>query len=227
MAISVFLSPSNQDANLWCTGNTTEEAEAVKFADSISHVLAFYGIETVRADGIEPFKRYRYAGGCKCYIPLHTNAFNGETNGNRLFVLKKENPKFADSLLLASAIKARFDAIGHERKSVIYQDFARWNELVNAASIDLPCVYSETIFHDCRKDVKFYRDNYDKIVNAYALAIAQFCGVDTDEKQPDESRTFYRVIAGAFRDKANAEKRLASIKEIEPNAYIQTVKKEY
>jgi len=225
MGISVFLSPSNQDANLWCTGTTNEEKEAVKFADAISDYLSPLGVEVVRADGIEPFKRFQYAQNCKCYVPLHTNAFNGKVRGNRLFILKNGNSRYADSLLLASALKVGFDTLGHPEKSAIYTDFAKWNELVNASAIGVPCVYSETIFHDNREDVKFYRENFDRLARVYANAIAQFCGIIIEDEPPEtDEKIFYRVIAGAFSDKRNAEKRLAEVKKIEENAYIQIVR---
>ena len=225
--IKVFLSPSNQDANIWCKGNTNEEREAVKFANDIAAKLSYYKIGVVRADGVEPFKRYQYARGCAAYIPLHTNAFNGEVRGNRLFILKAQNAQYSQSLLLASAIKAEFDKIGHTEKSRVYTDFARWNELANAAAIGVPCVYSETVFHDCPEDVDFYRANYAKIVDAYGRAIAFWCGVDVDAKpEPQTGKTFFRVIAGAFSDYDRAKSRLEDVKKIEPNAYIQTVKGE-
>ena len=152
--MKVFLSPSNQDANTWVRGNTNEQIQAEAFADKLQAKLEAYGIDVVRADHIKPTSRINYAQGCDLYIPLHTNAHNGQVRGCRLFVYKA---KTASGLAVKNdkAMKAlcdEIDKLGMSEKVRLYYDYATWFELTNASNAGIPAVYSESIFHDNIED---------------------------------------------------------------------------
>ena len=204
--MKIFLSPSNQDGNTWAINNTNEMVQATAFADKLETVLKQNGIEVVRADKVKPTERIAYAEGCDLYIPLHTNAHNGEVRGCRLFVYRN---KVNDTLATKNdkamkALRDEIDKLNMPEKVRLYYDYATWFELTNAANRGIPAVYSESIFHDNVEDCKWYFANLDKFVNAYAKGICNYFGVAAPAPAPNTD-VFYRVQLGAFKNKAGAE----------------------
>lgn len=211
--MKVFLSPSNQDANVWAVGNTNEQKQAEAFADKLGALLKAQGVTPVRADSVTPSRRINYAKDCDLYVPLHTNGFNGSVRGCRLFVYKTKN---GTSAALAKkndaamrAIKKEVDKLGMNPAPRLYYDFASWFELNNAEDAGIPAVYSESIFHDNVEDCNWYFANVDKLAEAYARGICAFLGVTYDSKPAPApapaGKTVYRVQVGSFSDRPRAE----------------------
>jgi peptidoglycan biosynthesis protein MviN/MurJ (putative lipid II flippase) len=94
--MKVFLSPSNQKSNTWAVGKTNEKEQATLFADKVQVLLEKQGVEVVRADGAVIAKRINYAKDCDLYIPLHTNAYNKNVRGCRLYVYKKNKEECSE-----------------------------------------------------------------------------------------------------------------------------------
>ena len=203
--MKVFLSPSNQYSNTWVVGNTNEKAQAIAFADKLQALLQKQGVEVVRADSVNPFKRIDHAGGCDLYIPLHTNAYNGKVRGCRLYVYKtKQNTTAslaAKNAAAMKAIQAEVNKLGMSRTVIVNYDYASWTELNNAATAGIPAVYSEGIFHDNIEDCNWYFQNVDALAEAYAKGICEFLGISYSVEEP---KKIYRVQVGAFMDKNNA-----------------------
>lgn len=201
--MKVFLSPSNQRSNTWALGGTNEKEQAQGFADKLQALLEKKGVEVIRADGVSPSKRIGYAKGCDLYLPLHTNAYNKQVRGCRLYVYKKKKSTSAalaaKNAAAMEAIRSQVDRLGMSRKVIVNYDYANWTELSNAAAAGIPAVYSEAIFHDNREDCNWYFANADRMASAYADAICDFLGVEQEKK------TLYRVQVGAFASRANAE----------------------
>lgn len=232
--MKVFLSPSNQYSNTWATGNTNEKAQALAFADKLQALLEKQGVSVVRADDVHPYSRIDNAKGCDLYIPLHTNAYNKKVRGCRLYVYKKNKNT---STALASknakamaAIQAEVDKLGMSRKVIVNYDYANWAELTNATAAGIPAVYSESIFHDNVEDCNWYFANVDKLAEAYAKGICEYLGVGykvvTEVPATNSNtKTFYRVVAGSFEVRANADKRLEEVKAAGfADAFITAVK---
>jgi len=187
----VFLSPSNQKSNIWAVGNTNEKEQAEAFADKLQNLLTEQGVAVVRADTISPSKRISYAKGCKLYICLHTNAYNKEVRGNRLYAYraKKATPAAlaAENAAAMEAIRSQVDNLGMSRKVIVNYDYASWTELSNAAKASIPAVYSEAIFHDNVEDCNWYFANADRLAEAYARGICAYLGVTYREAAPEPS----------------------------------------
>ena len=219
--MKVFLSPSNQKSNDWAVGKTNEMVQAIAFADKLEALLDKQGVEVVRADRINPFKRISEAKGCDLYVPLHTNAYNKKVRGCRLYVYKKKKNTpaalAAKNAAAMEAIRAEVDKLGMSRNVIVNYDYANWTELTNATAAGIPAVYSESIFHDNVEDCNWYFANVDKLAEAYAKGICAFLNVEykVEEAPQSEEKTdkLYRVQVGAYRVKANAEAMLKKIKE--------------
>lgn len=220
--MKVFLSPSNQDANTWARGNTNEQIQAEAFADKLQAKLEASGIDVVRADHIKPSSRINYAQGCDLYIPLHTNAHNGQVRGCRLFVYKNEvtSELAAKNDKAMKALRDEIDKAGMSEPVRLYYDYATWFELTNAANAGIPAVYSESIFHDNIEDCNWYFANLDKFVYAYAKGICNYYGVAATAPAPT---TIYRVQTGAFKNKSGAESMRDELKAKGFDAFVVQV----
>lgn len=201
--MKVFLSPSNQDANVWAIGNTNEKVQAEAFADKLEAKLKAAGVEVARADHITPFERINHAKGCDLIVPLHTNGFNGTVRGCRLFVYRDKAAKtLAEKNDKAmKALGAEIEKLGITPNVRYYYDYESWDELNDAAKAGIPAVYSESIFHDNVEDCEWYFANVDKLVDAYTKGICDFLNI----APAPESKVLYRVQTGAFKNKAGAE----------------------
>ncbi len=222
--MKVFLSPSNQKSNTWAVGKTNEKVQATLFADKLQALLEKQGVEVARADSASIAKRINYAKGCDLIIPLHTNAYNKQVRGCRLFVYER-NKNTPDALAdknreAMDAIRAEVNLLGMSRNPLMYFDYANWTELSNAAAAGIPAVYSESIFHDNVEDCEWYFKNVDRLAEAYAKGICAYGGVtykQAAQEAPSAPESagnadkIYRVqvFAGS---KAGAEKALAKAK---------------
>ena len=88
MTKRVAISPSNQTANTWVDG-TNEEQHAVELANLVQLRLERAKVKVLRADSVRPFGsspcRIDHFQDADCMIMLHSNAFDGDTRGMRLF----------------------------------------------------------------------------------------------------------------------------------------------
>lgn len=199
MSYKVFLSPSNQNANVWAVGNTNEQEQAESFANRLEELLEGCGITVVRADAVTPKSRINRAAGCDLYVPLHTNGYDGTIRGCRLFIYdKKAKAALAKKNAAAmAAVGAEVSKLGMYPDVRYYTDFANWFELTNAANAGIPAFYSESIFHDNVADCNWYFQNVDKLAAAYAAGICAYFGVDYSEGAEPESKPapaqLYRV----------------------------------
>ena len=224
--MKVFLSPSNQDANTWIKGNTNEQIQAEAFADKLQAKLEASGIDVVRADHIKPSSRINYAQGCDLYIPLHTNAHNGQVRGCRLFVYKAKTTSglAAKNDKAMKALRDEIDKVGMSEPVRLYYDYATWFELTNAANAGIPAVYSESIFHDNIKDCNWYFANLDKFVEAYAKGICNYYNVAAPSPAPTATEgTIYRAQTGAFKNKSGAESMRDELKAKGFDAFVVQV----
>lgn len=224
----VFLSPSNQKSNTWAVGKTNEKEQAEAFADKLQALLEKQGVKVVRADTVNPYKRIKYATGCKLYVPLHTNAYNKKVRGNRLYVYEhnKNTPEALaeENFKAMDAIRAEVNKLGMSRKPLMYFDAANWKELSNATAAGIPAVYSEAIFHDNVEDCNWYFANVDRLAEAYARGICKYLGVTYREAAPEApsapqepekaegKRTFFRVVVSSSLDRKYAEEDLKKAK---------------
>jgi len=82
----------------------------------------------------------------------------------------------------------------------------------------MPAVLTENGFIDNKDDADFLKsdDNLRKIALAHAHGLAKAHGwkpkAKPATKSPTSRKVFYRVVAGSFADRKNAEKRVRELK---------------
>jgi N-acetylmuramoyl-L-alanine amidase len=226
----IYLSPSNQPDNKYVVGNTNEKIEMETVADKIKQILdSEYECETVVATTnltINASGRPKEAKdkGCDVYLAIHSNAGGkGKASGAVAFY----HPNSDGSKELARNIVRELNAICPIRSN---RDTAVKNgmelyagyglaEVRNPNKIGITAVLAETDFHDNPATAKWIIDNKDKIAKAYVEALVKTFGIPKNV-QITEGK-LYRVQAGAFKEKENAEELLSKLKAAGFESFIK------
>lgn len=165
----IYLSPSNQYANTYSYGNTTEMEQCNKIAVAAESALKRCGFEVKRAPkGQNMYTSINESNNFKAdvHVCIHTNAGGGK--GTNVFVYNNSdtNLKYA---------KPVYDELvkltGKGRGIKTYPELAEINQ-TNAK-----CVYCECEFHDNAERAKWIVNNTTKIGEAIAKGICKAFGV--------------------------------------------------
>ena len=221
MAKKIFLSPSDQTRNRYATGNTSEAIQCGKIALALEDALMRCGFAVVLMHYHDMAAKCASADawGADLYIPIHTNACNGEVSGTRIYT---------------------YDNTGEGRKAglFVYNNLAPLtpgtsdNISADASLYEIrkpaaPTVYCECEFHDVPETARWIITHTKTIAEAICKGVCEYFGAPY--KALDEAprtETLYHVQVGAFRDRKNAEKMLESVKAHGFEAFIKEEKYE-
>lgn len=201
--MKIYISPSDQWSNKTVTGNT-EANQCGKIARSLSTILNRRGNITLVGDNSKE-KTYRNRVvesnkfGSDLHICIHTNAGGGQGTLVLCSDKSKDN-QYVKSVYESVAKLTPSKDKGIQTRSDLYE--------INATKA--VCIYIEVDFHDNMESEKWIEANIDNI----ALAIA-------DGITPPEKTVTYKVQVGAFKDKENALKMQAKLKELGYEAIIK------
>ena len=218
----VFLSPSNQYDNVYAYGNTTEGVQCGKIADACKIALERSGVDVMlmHDESMQTKCAESNKFGADLHVPIHTNAFNGKVMGTRMFCFNDSG----NGMRACKAIFNRLAPITPGTSENIRVDASLYEVRVPAA----PTAYIECEFHDTVEGAKWIVENTVLIGETIARGICDYFGVKFVEKpKPVEpaADVLYRVQIGAYKVKANAEKRLEEAKAAGfADAFIVTVK---
>ena len=217
-----FLSPSNQYDNVYAYGNTTEGVQCGKIADACKIALERSGVDVMlmHDESMQTKCAESNKFGADLHVPIHTNAFNGKVMGTRLFCYSADGK----GMEACKAIYARLAPITPGDSENIQVNADYYEVRVPAA----PTAYIECEFHDTVEGAKWIVENTVLIGETIARGICDYFGVKFVEKpkpvEPEKKDVLYRVQIGAYKIKANAEKRQAEAKAAGfTDAFIVTV----
>ena len=218
----VFLSPSNQYDNRYAYGDTTEGVQCGKIADACKIALERSGVYVMlmHDESMQEKCAASNAFDADLHVPIHTNAFNGNVMGTRMFCYSAVGKGMA----ACKAIFARLAPITPGESENIQVNADYYEVRVPAA----PTAYIECEFHDTVEGAKWIVENTVLIGETIARGICDYFGVKFVEKpkpvEPEKKDVLYRVQIGAYKIKANAEKRQAEAKAAGfTDAFIVTV----
>lgn len=201
MAKKIYLSPSNQDANLYAYGNTNEMVQCNRIAEYARIALQRCGYEVKKApqgQAMSTSIAESNQWGADLHLPIHTNAFNGKTTGGTLVML------YADRTENNKAGKALLDALSPLSPGSDYS--IRYNSgLAELNSTDALAVYLEVEFHDTQEGAKWITENVKNIGEAIAKGVCAYYGSKYVAEAPASNSKLYRVQVGAYSSLANAE----------------------
>lgn len=205
MSKKIYLSPSQQGANLYKYGNTTEKDQCNKIAVYAETALKRCGFDVKRApkgQAVEGSIKECNNWGADLDVIIHTNAYNGKLTGGTLVMLYNndaENVKAGTAIL--NAVKPLSPGTDY---SLRFRP-----ELMELNSTRCTAVYLEVEFHDTVDGAKWIIENVEKIGEAIAKGVCNYYGV---KYVAPKAKTIYRVQVGAFSVKANAENQVKKLK---------------
>lgn len=147
------------------------------------------------------------------FISFHRNAFKAEkARGVETYTFTRQTPKAKS---LASRIQRNLVAVGFLDRGVKKANFHVLRETRS------PAVLIEVGFIDNTKDNELFDRKFDEIVEGITTAILDEVGIKYVEKNrpapPKPSintkETYYRVMAGSFKDRSNAEAQIEKLKQ--------------
>lgn len=224
----IYLSPSNQDGNMYAYGDTNEMEQCNRIADAAKTALERCGFTVKKAPKGQNMRvsiNESNTWGADLHIPIHTNAMTndgtGTAGGTIVFVYSTDNPNMALATPVYNAVQSVTP--GKTDFGVrAYPDLAELN------GTNCIAVYIEVDFHDNPPIAKWLIEHPQDVGEAIAKGVCKGYGVEyvSPSPSPDKKDVFYRVQVGAYSDKANAEKFLAKVKAAGfKNAFIVEVSK--
>lgn len=193
MAKKIYLSPSSQEDNAYAYGNTNEEVECRRISAACAVALKRCGFEVKDGNYGDMYDRVdeSNAWGADLHIPIHTNAFNGEVTGTRIFCWNNQG----DGYNAAQAIFKELAPVTPGTSENVRPDPTLY-EVEYSYS---PCVYIEVDFHDVPNIAKWIIENVELIGETIAKGVCNYFGVPFVEKPAPVDNTIEKLI------KENAE----------------------
>lgn len=235
MVKRVYLSPSNQTANTYSYGNTTEAAQCGRIAEYCRKALLRSGVEVMVGQYDTMANRCAASDkfNANLHVPIHTNGCNGVASGTRIFCFSSNKDSAG-----YKAAKAVFDVLAPFTPGKS-ENIKEYPGLFEVRTPKAPTVYIEVDFHDVPAVAKWIIENAEGIGEKIAEGLCD--ALDVTYKAPDTNatdipadgdtgteatgKTLYRVQVGAFSVKENAENFLQEVKALGlSNAFITEVK---
>ena len=219
MATKIYISPSNQESNLYATGGTNEKEQCHKIARACYDYLKKKGFDVKCTYNNNMYERVKESNtfGANIHLAIHTNATSKHnvTGGTQilLYSLTGERKKVGEAVL------NRLSPITPGKSAEKLIEKPSFYEINSAKGIT---VYCECEFHDTKEGSDFIIKNTKLIGETIAKGICDYYGVNTVEENVTEEnkKTLYTVQVGAFSNKTNALKLVEKLKQSGFNAIV-------
>lgn len=198
----IYLSPSTQEHNMGVTGYGSEEERMNKIVDYMERELLRYrdSIQVKRnkpdmtlAEVVDDSNVFKP----DLHLALHSNAGGG--TGCEVYCIKGGNAE--------KAAKIIYDVMSN-LTPMPDRGIKDGSHLYECRKTIAPAVLIEIAFHDNPNDANWIIKNNRAIAKALVKAVLTFFGIPVkpDETEELKSNEFYRVQAGAFKERENAER---------------------
>ena len=212
MSSKIYISPSNQEANLYATGGTNEKEQCHKIARACYNYLKNkdFNVKCTYNDNMYERVKESNSFGADIHLAIHTNATSKHnvTGGTQilLYSLTGERKKVGE------AVFNRLSPITPGKSAEKLIEKSSFYEINSAKGIT---VYCECEFHDTQEGSDFIIKNTKLIGETIAKGICDYYGVNTVEEKlsAENKKTLYTVQVGAFSNKANAIKYADKLKQ--------------
>ena len=166
------------------------------------------------------------AWGADLHYVAHTNAGGGDYS--KIMVYNRDTAYGYAEKLIARR-RELFDREGESWVAKITIE-PQWAELKQTVA---PVLYDEMVFHDNAEQIAWFHEHLREMAEFTARAICDMFGVkfvnpyaEPDEPAPKPTPesggdVWYRVQVGAFREKANADRLCAELKEKGYSAFVK------
>ncbi len=217
MAERIYISPSNQEANVYATGGTNEKEQCHKIAKACYDYLKKKGFSVKCTYNDNMYERVKESNtfNADIHLAIHTNATakHNVTGGTQilLYSLDGERKK------IGQAVLERLAPFTPGKSAERLVEKSSFYEINSAKGIT---VYCECEFHDTKEGSDFIIKNTKKIGELIAMGICDYYGIKT-ENENNKNNILYTIQFGAFKNKNNAENYLKKIKNAGFDAVIK------
>lgn len=202
--MKIYLSPSSQNHNKYSGVDTVESEQCGKITKSCANYLSMNGY-TVKVGSNKKTISQRVKEsndwGADLHICIHTNAGGGD---GTLVLCWKNNTgnKYVKNVYneVAKISPGKDDGIKTNTSLA---------EIKNTKAL---VVYVECEFHDNKELANWIVKHTDNIGKAIAKGVCKADGINIDDEAEVENRALYKVQAGAYTKKENAEFQVARCK---------------
>ena len=167
----VYLSPSNQTANTYAYGNTTEDVQCGRIAEACRKALERSGVEVMVGQYDTMAKRCANSDAFRAdvHVPIHTNAFDGKVMGTRIFSYdtKGKGWDYANKVFETLAPLSPGTSENVKASPNLYE----------VKTPKAPTVYVEAEFHDSVAGAKWIIEHVVDIGEAIARGLCNALGV--------------------------------------------------
>ncbi len=213
MSKKIYISPSNQQGNVYATGNTNEKEQCHKIAKACVAYLQKAGFQVKCTYNDDMYERVKESNAFSAdmHIAIHTNATvnHNITGGTQILLYSLSGNRKRAGQAVFDELSPLTPGKGAERL-IAKPDFY---ELKSTAAL---AVYCECEFHDTKEGSGFIINNTVGIGEAIAKGICKYYGVKLPAEKNNASstdETLYAVQTGAFSKKENAQKHLQALKK--------------
>ena len=181
MAHKVFISPSDQVKNTYAGGGTTEAIQCGKIGIATKAALERCGFEVMLLQYATMAEKCAEsdAFGAELHMPIHSNGFNGNVTGTRIFY----GVDGSEGHRAAKAILARLGPVTPGSPDMVQAYPALYEIRVPKA----PTAYIEADFHDVRAVADWIVDHTQDIAEAICEGVCDYFGVEyiAEEEQKE------------------------------------------
>lgn len=181
MAHKVFLSPSDQTANTYAGGGTTEAIQCGKIGIATKAALERCGFEVMLLQYATMAEKCAAsdAFGAELHMPIHSNGFNKKVTGTRIFY----SVDGGEGHRAAKAILATLGPVTPGSPDMVQAYPALYEIRVPKA----PTAYIEADFHDVKAVADWIVDHTKEIAEEICRGVCDYFGVEyiAEEEQKE------------------------------------------
>ena len=214
--MKVYLSPSNQTENRYAYAETNEGVQCGRIAEACKAALARSGVGVMlgHMKSMQEKVQESNSYGADLHVCIHTNAFNGQVSGTRMFCYNENG----NGMKACKAIFNRLAPITPGTSENIRVNTKLYEVRVPAA----PTAYIEVDFHDVPSVAQWIVEHVNLIGETIAQGICDYFDVAYKPPVPTSKEgVLYKVQVGAFAIRSNAEKMLTRLKAAGFDGYIK------
>jgi len=224
MSKTIYLSPSTQEKNIGKGNYGTEERRMNEVCDITEKELKRHGIKVYRNKPTMTLREVVKDSNSKkpnIHFAIHSNA-GGGGRGCEIFCHKfgGEGEKLARAVYNKIAPLTPTADRGIKKGHNFYGTGKSMYELAYTTA---PAALIEIAFHDNAQDAKWIVANIETIGIAIAKGILEYFGIKY--KAPIKPKVFYRVMAGSYASRENAENQVKRLKKAGFESCIMVFKK--
>ena len=181
MAHKVFISPSDQTANTYAGGGTTEAIQCGKIGIATKAALERCGFEVMLLQYATMAEKCAAsdAFGAELHMPIHSNGFNKKVTGTRIFY----HSDGGEGHKAATAILATLGPVTPGSPDMVQAYPALYEIRMPKA----PTAYIEADFHDVKAVADWIVDHTQDIAEAICKGVCDYFGVEyiAEEEQKE------------------------------------------